>query len=184
MGPVPICPDLGNEAAPPSYPHAKLSPICPEVRNGDCPHLSGFAKWGLSPFSGCGQRRQRGRSRWRGVSGQPRGSWQIQDGMAGASLPGVDMFTDVRHAVRGLIRSSGFAVTAILTLALGIGGTAAMFTIVNRVVLHPLGQQAARGAARNSFLTTRLPGPPRPRHAIRRPRGLGARARDRLRWRP
>ena len=48
------------------------------------------------------------------------------------------MLTDLRHATRALLRSPGFTVTAALTLAVGIGGTAAMFTVVNRLVLHPL----------------------------------------------
>jgi hypothetical protein len=48
------------------------------------------------------------------------------------------MITDFRHAARGLMRAPGFTATAVLTLAVGIGGTAAMFTVVNRVVLHPV----------------------------------------------
>lgn len=48
------------------------------------------------------------------------------------------MLTDFRHAARGLMRSPGFTTSAVLTLAVGIGGTAAMFTVVNRVVLNPV----------------------------------------------
>ena len=48
------------------------------------------------------------------------------------------MLTDLRHATRALLRAPGFTATAVLTLAIGIGGTTAMFTIVNHVVLNPL----------------------------------------------
>jgi putative ABC transport system permease protein len=48
------------------------------------------------------------------------------------------MLTDFRHATRALLRSPGFTATAALTLAVGIGGTAAMFTVVNHLVLNPL----------------------------------------------
>lgn len=48
------------------------------------------------------------------------------------------MLTDLRHAARGLMRSPGFTATAVLTLAVGIGSTTAMLTVVNRVVLNPL----------------------------------------------
>jgi putative ABC transport system permease protein len=48
------------------------------------------------------------------------------------------MLQALRHAARGLLRAPGFSLVAILTLALGIGATSAMFTVVNRVVLDPL----------------------------------------------
>lgn len=45
---------------------------------------------------------------------------------------------DLRHALRQLSRAPGFALTALLTLALGIGATTAIFTLVYDVMLRPL----------------------------------------------
>jgi putative ABC transport system permease protein len=46
--------------------------------------------------------------------------------------------SDLRHALRGLIRQPGFSLVAILTLGLGIGATTAIFTVVDAVILQPL----------------------------------------------
>lgn len=49
-----------------------------------------------------------------------------------------DLCRDVPYAFRGLLRTPGFTGAAILTLALGIGVTTAVFSVVNTVLLEPL----------------------------------------------
>ena len=55
------------------------------------------------------------------------------------TAPGVDgIWRDLRRAVRQLRRSPGFTATAVVTLALGIGATTAIFTLLQQVMLRSL----------------------------------------------
>jgi putative ABC transport system permease protein len=75
-----------------------------------------------------------GRTWWRGMTGfEPRAS-RMQ--------PGGSMFEswimDARYAVRRLARRPTYALLAVLTLALGAGGTAAIYSVVRTLLLDPL----------------------------------------------
>ena len=56
-----------------------------------------------------------------------------------------DVMQDLRFALRGFRKSPGFVPTPCCTLALGIGATTAIFSVVYGVLLKPLPLQSPTG---------------------------------------
>jgi hypothetical protein len=65
-----------------------------------------------------------------------------------------DAILDVRYALRSLARTPAFSAISVLTLALGIGATTAIFSVVNAVLIRPLPYPDADRLVR---LVSRLP---------------------------
>ena len=89
-----------------------------------------------------GRARERWAGLWRGREEGGRG-WlagggdhERERGGVGTMLEAITR--DVRHALRSLARSPGYALVFIVTLGLGIGANTAMFSAVNGVLLRPL----------------------------------------------
>jgi hypothetical protein len=61
------------------------------------------------------------------ASSSPSGSWSM-----------TDLFRDARIAIRSLRRTPGFAAVVVLTLAIGIGATTAIYSVVDAVLINPL----------------------------------------------
>ena len=62
---------------------------------------------------------------------------------------------DLRYAARGFAKNPGFTLTAVLSLAIGIGATTAIFSVLSALLLHPLPYQDAE---RLVILWNRSPG--------------------------
>jgi predicted permease len=62
-----------------------------------------------------------------------------EDHHAEQSLPFIEnLWFDLKYAVRMLLRSPGFAFIAIATMALGVGATTAIYSVIDATLLHPL----------------------------------------------
>lgn len=77
-----------------------------------------------------------------------------------------DLRRDVPYALRALARTPAFTVAAVITVALGVGVTATMFSVINAILLRPLPYDGSNRLVRIAENIT-IPGPTGPRPARR-----------------
>src|SRR5437764_11421149 len=70
------------------------------------------------------------------------------------------MIHDFRHALRMIRRVPAFTALAVLTLVIGIGTTTAMFSVVNGVLLKPLGYREPGDLVAISAVSAHVPAAP------------------------
>ena len=100
--------------------------------NGVLPHLcAGQNAHGEAGRTGTGARPSSSRLRRGRVIGK-------RIGLSALNGLVMSLITDFRYAFRSLARVKGLAITVIVTLALGIGANAAIFSVVRGVLLRPL----------------------------------------------
>src|SRR5436305_14872088 len=68
------------------------------------------------------------------------------------------LWKDLRYAIRSLSRTPGFAIAAVLALALGIGATTAIFSVVHAVLMRSLGwgEESRLVSVRGNFYAQNL----------------------------
>ena len=91
--------------------------------------------------------------------GQPAAQFETYRNAIGLRLFD-ELSGDIRYGLRALRRNPGFAVVAVLSLALGIGATTAMFSLIYAVLLHPFPYAGADHIMNPVFIDEKHPDEP------------------------